>query len=247
MCFSAAASFVASAALLPAGAYCARAAVRKDRAYLVLAAVPFAFAGQQFCEGLVWVGLERQDAPLTEGASVAYLFFALAFWPFWVPLGMLCTETRSGMKWLLAALTGLGLAWTWLYLPILLQPDRWLTTEVVRHSIHYDFAEIPGFAVVPRMAWRVGYLLVVSVALVVGFSRGPSSPAGRTWRLLGGVALLSSFAVSASVFWYAFTSVWCFFAAFLSLGLCAFFARLPDASGGPQPVSPVDSFVASSS
>lgn len=246
MCFSAAASFAASAALVPAGAYCVRAAARKDRGYLVLAAVPLAFAAQQVCEGLVWVGLERRDALLTEAASVAYLFFALAFWPFWIPLGMLCTETRPGMKWLLAALTGLGLAWTWLYLPILLHPDHWLSTEVVHHSIHYDFAEIPGFAVFPRMAWRVGYLLVVAASLVVGFSRGPSSPAGRAGRLLGGVALLASFAVSASVFWYAFTSVWCFFAAFVSLGLCAFFARLPDASRARLREAPVDSVVTSS-
>src|SRR5208283_1631826 len=102
MCFSAPASFGASAALVPAGIYCARTAVRKHLAGLLpLAVVPLVLSVQQFCEGLVWVGVGQQDATLVRNASVAYLFIAIAFWPFWTPLSLLFTERRKWAKILL--------------------------------------------------------------------------------------------------------------------------------------------------
>ena len=39
--------------------------------------------------------------------------------------------------------------------------------------------------------------------------------------------LIASFVVSYWVFWYAFTSVWCFFAAVLAVLLCYVFYYLP--------------------
>ena len=83
MCFSAEASFGAAALLVPSGAYCLRSAVRKMPRWLPLAAVPLVFGIQQCSEGLVWVGLGRDDAALTREASLVYLFFALTFWPCW--------------------------------------------------------------------------------------------------------------------------------------------------------------------
>src|SRR5580704_16978430 len=91
--------------------------------------VPDPLDVQQFTEGLVWLGLGRDDAPLVEGASVAYLFFAVAFWPFWIPLSIACSEERRGTRWLLWIMTLVSIAWTWLYLPIFLQPHESLTTE----------------------------------------------------------------------------------------------------------------------
>jgi len=232
MCFSPEASFAASAALVPAGIYCVRTAFRKNGNYLPLAAVPFAFSAQQFCEGLAWLGLGRDDTSLVQAASVVFLFFAIAFWPFWIPFSLLCAETRAPVKWLLALFTALGLAWTWLYWPILWDPSRWLVTEVMHHSIRYDYGQIPGFDIAPRMAWRGGYVLVISIPLVVAFSRGKRSAGSAVWSILGGLALAASFIVSAYAFWYAFTSVWCFFAAALSLCLCYLFYQLPHR--GPQ-------------
>src|SRR3954452_7547143 len=115
MCFSAEASFAASAALLPAGVYCVRAA-RKRSASLPLAVIPLAFSAQQFAEGLVWVGLGRGDPALVEGSSLAFLFFALAFWPFWVPFSVAFT-TRRKVVLAVAALLGLALGLV-LYVPL---------------------------------------------------------------------------------------------------------------------------------
>jgi hypothetical protein len=227
MCFSATASFVDGAALLPAGIYCVRKAVQKNRTYLPLATVPLVFSLQQFCEGLVWVGLGEDNGRLVESASVVYLFLAVGFWPFWIPLSILLTETRRREQVLLAILTIVGLAWTWLYLPIAVQPSRWLVTEVVHHSIHYDYGYLPGFRLAPAEMWRIGYLLIVCGPLVLACKRGRHSRAGRALRLLGGLAIVTAFGVSYFVYWYAFTSVWCFFASLLALSLCYVFYRMP--------------------
>lgn len=234
MCFSAPASFAASAALLPAGTYCTRTAFRKNWGYLPLAVVPFFFSIQQFCEGLVWVGLGRDDAPLVQRASVIYLFFAIAFWPLWIPLSIWCTEARRGVRAILRILITLSLFYTWLYGPIALAPEHQLATGVVHHSIRYDFGNIPGFAIAPPAAWRLGYVVIVSTPLILGCTRDRETAGAGKLQLMAGLALLASFAVSYFVFWYAFTSVWCFLAAILALLLCYVFAQLPEASRGPD-------------
>ncbi|HKM54972.1 MAG TPA: hypothetical protein VJY33_16300, partial [Isosphaeraceae bacterium] len=61
MCISAEASVAVGAVLLPAGAYCVQAALRKNRSYLVLSVIPIFFSAQQFCEGAVWLGLGQND------------------------------------------------------------------------------------------------------------------------------------------------------------------------------------------
>src|SRR5262249_18220295 len=84
MCFSPEASFIARAALLPPRASCLAPPARRRPRRLPLAAVPLAFAVQQASEGVVWLALGSGDAGLTRAASLVFLFFALAFWPFWV-------------------------------------------------------------------------------------------------------------------------------------------------------------------
>ncbi len=102
MCFSAAANFTVGAALLPAGGYCVRQALANLRSYLGFAVIPLIFGVQQLCEAFVWVGVGRRDDGLTRTASVAFLFFALAWWPFWIPLCSWFVETQLGGKRVLA-------------------------------------------------------------------------------------------------------------------------------------------------
>src|SRR5262245_37133689 len=130
MCFSAEASFTAGAVLLPAGAYCLRTALCKDARYVPMALIPVAFAIQQFTEGMVWSGLEHAASGFVERASSLYLFFAIPFWPFWIPLSLLFPETRHGTRTLFSLLVLLSAVWFWLYLPLAVDPSRWLRTEV---------------------------------------------------------------------------------------------------------------------
>jgi hypothetical protein len=237
MCFSPQASFIAGAALLPAGVYCTQAALRKDPRYVPLALVPIAFGLQQISEGFVWLGLREENAALVERSSVIFLFFAIAFWPCWIPLSLAIAESRRRQQTVLGLLSIVGLAWLWLYFPLAVDPAKWLTTEVVQHSIRYNVGELPGFALASRFVWRFAYLLMICVPLAVGrIDPGGNRVANVTSSLL----IVGLFGVAYVLYWHAFLSVWCFFAAVLSLLLCRVFYRLPvrypgQASSAPCP------------
>lgn len=217
MCVSAEASFVVGALLLPASGYCVRASLRQNRAALALAAIPLFFGIQQFCEGFVWLGLERNDPDLTRGGSLAFLFFALAFWPFWMPLATWLVETRPARKRGIGILVILSLAWgVLLFSPLAADPQRWLTVEQVHHSIQYRFPDLPVYRFVPSPWLRLFYLLTIFVPFLLCSDRR---------FLMFGCLLAASALVTHWVFTYAFVSVWCFFAALLALYLCWAFRK----------------------
>ena len=228
MCFSAEASFAVGAALLPAGIYCTAVAARRRPAYLPLAVIPIVFSFQQFAEGLVWVGLGTEDAPLVRASSLVFLAVALAFWPFWVPFSVLFIEGRRGVRRCLAAAALLGLALgCGLYVPLALNADEWLTVDEVYHSIRYNLRGLPAFEVAPHAWWDAGY---AAVALAPLFIASPD----RRFTVFG-MMVAASAAVSLFAFWYAFVSVWCFFVAILSSQLCYIFSRLGGPADGPPP------------
>jgi hypothetical protein len=229
MCFSPEASFAVGAVLIPAGVYCIRSASRKDRRFLAFSLLPLLFGLQQFCEGFVWLGLESDNLPLARGAALLFLFFALFFWPFWVPFSVSFIDPRPGAKQVLSAAALLALVFGWaLFAPILLNSGQWLTIRVVRHSIRYDFQILPAFAVVPGMFWQLLYLASICCPMLVSFD--------RRFRLFA-LTLAVSAVISHVVFRYAFESVWCYFAAALSLQLCHAFHELRTPEGGPKPYS----------
>jgi len=197
--------------------------------------VPIAFGIQQICEGFVWLGLNGDNAALVQQASVIFLFFAIAFWPCWIPLSLAIAESRRRQQLALTLLAIVGLAWLWLYFPLAVDPARWLTTEVAQHSIRYNVGELPAFTLAPRSVWRFAYLLIIAVPLAVG----RLDPGGnRRANLTGGLLVVGLFAVSYVLYWHAFLSVWCFFAALVSLLLCGAFYRLPVRFAAPSNSAP---------
>lgn len=222
MCFSAEASFATAAVLVPAGAYCISAAVRKAPHYLGLAAVPLLFGVQQCAEGFVWFGLHHDDADLTRTAALCFLFFALAFWPFWIPLTVALLESKRRRKAIIAVITLLSLTWAMvLYYPVATDPQRWLTVRDEHHSVRYAYYELPVYALVSPPWLRLLYF--GSIALPFAFC---SDRQGLTF----GLVLAASALTSHLVFSYAFVSVWCFFAALLALYLCVVFYRMQPAA-----------------
>lgn len=185
MCFSAMASFATGAALIPAGAYCLRRAAVVDPDALALSAAPVIFGVQQILEGFVWMGLDQGNTALARGATVGFLFFAIVFWPFWIPWSAFRLEKhrRRQNTFRLAALLGLGGA-LFIYLPLVEDGGRGVHASVLHHSIRYEFALRPLLRGVPLGIWQAVYVLF------------------------------------ATVFWYAFISVWCAFAAVLAGWLC---------------------------
>lgn len=232
MCFSAQASFAVGGALIPAGLFCLHSAWRKSPSHLPVATIPLAFGVQQICEGFVWLSITRHHPVPSTAAALGFLFFALFFWPFWIPLCMWCLEPRPWRKRLLGLMTVLGAGWfLFLYFPVFSSPETSLRVQVVQHSIHYEFQEVPLLQVMPRAVLRILYIGFVAVPLAISSPRKNGS--------YFSILLLASALIAHLLFAYAFVSVWCFFAAVLTTYLCYSFYVLPELreSRSPAPAA----------
>lgn len=214
MCFSAESSFAVAGLLLPAGVYCVRKALREEPAYLGFALIPFGFSIQQAVEGLVWLSL-RYDAPVLKawGATI-YLLFALAIWPIWFPLSAAWAEPPGIRRWILTAWTTVGSLWLYLaWFPVLNDPSK-IRVEVIEHSLRYRYPD-SFLASGPSQWFMTTIYMVCTVIPLLLMSR---------WReMIVPVAIgLFSAIISGWFYNYSYTSVWCFFAAVLSM-YCVYF------------------------
>lgn len=210
MCFSATASFVAGTTLVAAGTVVLRRARR--RAELPYAAIPLLFGIQQLIEGVIWLTF-RFDAPLLNPAmTFVYSLFSHVLWPMYVPFAALAIEPRaSRRRWMLVlaaagSAAGLYLLYNMLRFPI----------EARAVGGHIEYAS-PHFYALLVMA---GYLAGTCLSLL--FS------SHRTVALFGAAAL-ASFLVSYLFYIRWLISVWCFFAAALSLLVLLHFATRREA------------------
>lgn len=198
MCFSATASFSASALLGVTGLACLQVAEKKQDK--LLASLPLLFAIQQFIEGLLW--LYHANGMVTYLFAYAFLFFAFLVWPIYVPLVAYLHETDQVRKKILKYVTWAGVAGSMILAAILVH--RHLEVTVVQNSLCYivDFP-YQNFGIVIYIAITVGALMIST---------------NQVLRMFGLAAFLS-----ASIAWqfyrHAFTSVWCFFCALLSMTL----------------------------
>jgi hypothetical protein len=199
MCFSPEADFIASGVIALVGV-ATLAHVRQPRAVL-FAATPIFFALHQFTEGFVWLGLEGKIRPEAQGHLVfLYMLYAQGILPLLMPLAVLLMEPPGRRRWLIAGLTliGAGLA-AFVFRGLIVYPS---TACIEQHSIHYAN---PGTAFTSVAAV---YVLATCGALILS-SHGVVS--GFGWlNLVGVVATLL-------VKGYAFTSVWCLYAAVMSV------------------------------
>ena len=203
MCFSATGSFGVAAVIAGIGAV----ALTQDKppSHKMLAAVPLLFAAQQVAEGVVWMTIDHPADARAQGIAVAlFLSFALVGWPIWVPISLYAAERNPRRRRVLAVLSWTGVA-VGLYATVLLlrgQP----TAHVAGHSIAYSYKE-RGPALVLAL-YLPGYVLPTVVPFFV-------STISRA-KIMGAVlvlSLLATFVIERQ----ALTSVWCFFAAILSV------------------------------
>ncbi len=207
MCFSASASFSVGAALVPVGIYCCLTARRIGSQWMPLALYPAAFSLQQIIEGLVWTGVNAGDQTLVAVASRGFLFFSHFFWLAWVPFSIYWLESEIWRRRILLCLTGIGMvSGLSVFLPSLLLAD-WLSVEHVQHSLEYKTVLIYD-GLVSRTVLRVIYAVIIVSALLMA----------SNWqiRVFGGL-IFASLLVATHFFAHALISVWCFFAAILSI------------------------------
>lgn len=200
MCFSASASFTAGAVLSVIGIASVKKA--KKPSEIPFASIPIVFAFQQITEGFVWLSLTNPDYAFMEGFSTyAFIFFAQAVWPFWVPFSILIFAKNEGSNYIGKTLVGLGaiLASTLAY---------YLFTYPVE-------AEILGYHISYNEDYPEKYLLLGGILYVI-VTIGPPfiSSAKRMWIL--GAAILASYIITQIFYTEYIVSVWCYFAAVLS-------------------------------
>src|SRR5271154_6690760 len=207
MCFSATANFVGSTALGAVGVVTLTKV--KHRRELLFASLPILFAIHQFIEGFVWLGLDGRLSPqVTHDMGAAFMLYAQGILPFLLPLSVLLFEPdgkgRRRMLPFLAVGTG-----TTLY--ILWALTAFPTQVYVRgNSIVYINQATNNTAVaVLYVIATCGSLFFSKIKMMVVF----------------GAANLAILLVVMEFKRYAFSSLWCAYAAIASLIILVYFWR----------------------
>ena len=220
MCFSAIASFVAGAVLIPLGGVALANAWKTDRRYLTLAAFPVLFGLQQIAEGFVWRSLEDPTRPASHAAAIVFLLFAYLLWLVLAPLAAFLAEDR---RWLRRAFLGFtvfgGMFGLSLFAPLVVNPE-WLTVELARNSIQYATRLIYGDAVSSTVL-RLAYAGIICLPLIAS-----TAPGIRVFGVLVTLSVVLAFLVAT----YAFTSIWCYLAAVVSAYITFMTFQLPNHS-----------------
>ena len=205
MCFSATANFVGSGVLGAVGVVTLT-KVRHKRE-LLFASLPTLFAVHQFMEGFVWLGLDGILSPaVTRDMGAAFMLYAQGLLPFVMPLSILLFEpdvkSRRRMAPFLAVgtVTALYILWALVAFPTRIYVEG--------NSIVYvnDGTNYTTLAVLYVIA-TCGSLFFSQVKAMVNF----------------GVANLTILLVVMAVKRYAFTSLWCAYAAAASVIILGYF------------------------
>jgi len=202
MCFSASASFVAGGILTAAGLASIGMNRRKERA--LFSAIPLLFGIQQISEGFVWLALSGDGLHMGVGPpQLAFLLFAQVLWPLWAPFSIYRMEPDvRRRKWLRLTV------WIGLLVSVFLLSGLLFFFHPVavigNHHIRYDFESWLFTAQFTGIAYFIPTVLPPFISGV------------RRCRLLGWL-ILTSFLVTKLFFDEFVISVWCYFAAIMSI------------------------------
>lgn len=205
MCFSATANFVGSGALAAVGVVTLTRV--RHRRELLFAALPLLFAIHQFIEGFVWLGLDGILSPaVTHDMGAAFMLYAQGLLPFLLPLSVLLFEPDAKSRLRMQPFLVLGAATT---LYILWALTAFPTQIYVRgNSIVYINQATNNTAVaVLYVIATCGSLFFSQIKMMVTF----------------GVANLAIILVVMAFKRYAFTSLWCAYAAIASIIILGYF------------------------
>jgi hypothetical protein len=205
MCFSAAANFVGSGVLGAIGVVTLTKV--KHRRELLFAALPTLFAVHQFIEGFVWLGLDGILSPtVTHNMGAAFMLYAQGLLPFLLPLSVLLFEPDRKSRRRMLPFLGIGVG-TALYIlwALIAYP---LQVYIRGNSIVYINPATNNTAV------AVLYVIATCGSLFMSKIRP---------MILFGAANLAILLVVMEVKRYAFTSLWCAYAAVASVIILAYF------------------------
>jgi len=207
MCFSATANFVGSGVLGAVGVVTLTKV--KHRRELLFAALPVLFAIHQFIEGFVWLGLDGALSPVVaHDMGAAFMLYAQGLLPFLLPLSVFLFEPTAKSRrnmlpfLILGGATTLYILWALTAFPLELYVRG---NSIVYINQATDNTAVALFYVIATC----GSLFFSKIKMMVIF----------------GAANLAILLVVMEVKRYAFTSLWCAYAAVASAIILAFFWR----------------------
>ena len=205
MCFSAVANFVGSTALGAVGVVTLTKV--KHRRELLFASLPILFAIHQFIEGFVWLGLDGVlSTKVTHDMGAAFMLYAQGLLPFLLPLSVFLFEPDGKGRRRMLPFLAIGIGTT---LYILWALTAYPTEIFVKgNSIVYINPATNNEAV------AVVYVIATCGSLF--FSK-------ITDMIIFGAANLVILLAVMEVKRYAFTSLWCAYAAVASVIILAYF------------------------
>ena len=207
MCFCASANFAGSAVL--GGIGVATLTEVKHSREILFAAVPTLFALHQFTEGFVWLGMDGiLPASVARGAGAAYVLYAQGLLPFLLPLSVLLIEPTPEKQRRMFGFVMLGAALSVYILWGLIAAPLQITVR--DRSIDYENVFTSSAA--------VGVLYVMATCGALLFS-------GFRYLMILGVLNIIGLLIVMATKMYAFTSLWCAYAAAVSVIIYFFFRR----------------------
>jgi hypothetical protein len=205
VCFSAVANFTGSGVLGAIGVITLTKV--KHRRELLFASLPVLFAVHQFVEGFVWLGLDGVLSPrVTHDMGAAFMLYAQGILPLLMPLSVLLFEADKKSRRRMIPFLVIGSA-TALYIlwALVTYPTQ---IYVKANSIVYINAGTNNtFVAVLYVIATCGSLLFSKIKDMVIF----------------GIANLAILLVVMEFKRYAFTSLWCAYAAIASVIILAYF------------------------
>jgi len=205
MCFSAAANFVGSGVLGTIGVITLTKV--KHRRELLFASLPVLFAVHQFIEGFVWLGLDGRLSPaVTHDMAAAFMLYAQGLLPFLLPLSVFLFEPDGEGRRRMVPFLVLGIGTT---LYILWALTAYPTDTFVKgNSIVYINEATNNITV------AILYVIATCGSLFLSKVRP---------MIIFGAANLAILLFVMEYKRYAFTSLWCAYAAVASIIILGYF------------------------
>jgi hypothetical protein len=203
MCFSAEASFAGGAVITAVGL--ATVGKAKEPEQKLFAVIPLLFGLQQFAEGVLWTTLKSGGYDrLQNAATYIFLITALVIWPVMVPLAVRLMEQGKKRRKILNGLVAVGVLLSLFYAWCLVFRDVSPRIE----GFHILYADnFPGTLI------GIAFLFYLAATIIPLFV----SSVRRMW--LFGILIAVSCLVTGIFYAQYLTSVWCFFAALISVSI----------------------------
>ncbi|MBV2168281.1 MAG: hypothetical protein KUL82_06195 [Bdellovibrio sp.] len=193
MCFSASVSYGSAALLISTGAVTTLGNTSKQ--HRMIAAIPFLFGIQQAAEGVVWQSMGSElVGGLSQYGALLFVAVALVAWPSWLPWSLYQVEENKKRKTILKVIGFMGLG------------VSLLAASVVGHSLGYSFLNMKRF-------WpaSIDFLIYDIPTMIPFFVSSLRTVKKAGYLVFAGMVLAQAINREAT------TSIWCFFAAVVSL------------------------------